>query len=241
MSDFMDLSRLEAARRIDKPSALEIEEKDLCVRFARTYTGAIDDVLREFMLLDQTLPIDIRPLRRTMAMAGVAFTIRSCREPIVDLDGEMKRRAQLLEVIPPNAVCVWDTNRDDTAAHWGGMMTASVKKRGVRGAIVDGGIRDTHQILGEDFPIFYRFHSPKGMLGRSRVVAHQVPVFIGQTMVKPGDIIVADIDGALVVPRDIACDVLRRTEKIIGLEDDIKLWVEQGQSPTEIVEKGGYF
>lgn len=52
---------------------------------------------------------------------------------------------------------------------------------------------------------------------------------------------VADIDGALVVPRRIACDVLRRTEQVIGVEIDIKGWVDAGDSPSEIVAKGGYF
>jgi 4-hydroxy-4-methyl-2-oxoglutarate aldolase len=146
-----------------------------------------------------------------------------------------------LESIPDNAICVWDTNHDNGAAHWGGMMTAAVKKRGVRGAIVDGGIRDTHQIVAEDFPIFYRFHSSSGMLGRSRIIAHQVPVFIGDTMVFPGDVVIADIDGAIIVPRAIACDVLRRTEEIIAFEHRIKTWVDDGDSPREIVKKGGYF
>lgn len=73
------------------------------------------------------------------------------------------------------------------------------------------------------------------------MVAHQIPIFIGDTTVFPGDIVVADIDGALVVPRRIACDVLRRTEQVIGVEIDIKGWVDAGDSPSEIVAKGGYF
>ncbi|KNZ30656.1 MAG: hypothetical protein AD742_21590 [Methylibium sp. NZG] len=237
----MDLSKLAASRSPDPALALDIDERELCDRYARTYTGAINDVLREFMLMNQTLPVTLRPLKPHMVLAGVAFTIRSTRDPSLDLDGEMQQRALLMEAIPANAVCVWDTNRDDGAAHWGGMMTAAVRKRGVRGAIVDGGIRDTHQIAAEDFPLFYRFHSSSGMLGRSRVVAHQVPVFIGETMVFPGDIVVADIDGAIVVPRRLACDVLRRTEQIVQFECDIKAWVDAGDSPTDIVGKGGYF
>lgn len=241
MTVSMDLNRLAASRSPDPELILEIPEQELCDRYARTYAGAINDVLREFMLMNQTLPTTLRPLSPATVMAGIAFTIRSTRDPGLDREGEMQQRAQLLEAIPANAVCVWDTNQDDGAAHWGGMMTAAAKKRGVRGAIVDGGIRDTHQIAAEDFPIFYRFHSSNGMLGRSRVVAHQVPVFIGGTIVYPGDIVVADIDGALVVPRRIACEVLRRTEQVIGFEHEIKTWVDAGHSPTDIVKKGGYF
>ena len=241
MATAMDLSKLAAERSPDPRLPLDIDERELCDRFARTYTGAINDVLREFKRMDQTLPITLHPLRTDMVMAGIAFTIRSARDPSLDLDGEMQQRAALLEAIPANAVCVWDTGHDNSAAHWGGMTTAAVKKRGVRGAIVDGGIRDTQQIAAENFPIFYRFHSSSGMLGRCKVVAHQVPVFIGQTQVYPGDVVVADVDGAIVVPRRLACDVLRRTEAIIGFERQIKTWVDEGNSPSEIVQKGGYF
>jgi 4-hydroxy-4-methyl-2-oxoglutarate aldolase len=241
MAEFMDLAQLAAARTPDPTSPLDIDAGELCDRYARTYTGAISDVLREFNLMDQTLPIALRPLRPEMVLAGFAFTILSSRDPSVDLDGEMKQRADLLEAIPAHAVCVWDTNHDDGAAHWGGMMTAAVKKRSVRGAIVDGGIRDTHQIAAENFPIFYRFHSSSGMLGRAKVVAHQVPISLGQTLVFPGDMVVADVDGAIVVPRRLACDVVRRTEAVMGFEDKIKSWVDAGNSPSEIVEKGGYF
>lgn len=237
----MDLSKLEAARSPAAGLRLDIDERELCDRFGRTCTGAINDVLREFNLMNQTLPTTLRPLRPDMAVAGIVFTVRSARDPGLDLDGEMKQRAELLEAIPDNTVCVWDTGHDDGAAHWGGMMTAAVKKRGVRGAVVDGGIRDTHQIAAENFPIFHRFHSSNGMLGRSRVIAHQVPVFIGETMVFPGDVVIADIDGAIVVPRRVACDVLRRTEDVISFEQKIRNWVDEGNSPSEIVNKGGYF
>ena len=241
MSDFMKLRELEAARKPDPALDLEIDEAEMCDRYARTYTGAINDVLREHLLMDQALPHDIRPLLPDRTIAGVAFTIRSATDPSVDLDGEMQQRAQLLESIPRNAICVWDTNREDVASHWGGMMTASVKKRGVRGAIVDGGIRDTAQILGEDFQVFYRYRSSNGLLGRSSIVAHQVPITLGGVHVFPGDVIVADIDGAIVVPRRIARTVLERTEAIMAFETDIKIWVDSGESPTSIVRKGGYF
>ena len=140
MAAFMDLSRLTASRTSDPVSPLEIPERALCDRFQRTYTGAINDVLREFNMMNQTLPIAIRPLRAGMVTTGIAFTIRSAREPAISLEAEMGERAKLLEAIPENAVCVWDTGQDDSCAHWGGMMTAAVKKRGVRGAIIDGGM-----------------------------------------------------------------------------------------------------
>jgi len=138
-------------------------------------------------------------------------------------------------------MCVWDTNRDDLAAHWGGMMTAATRRRGARGAIIDGGIRDTHQILEEAFPVFYRYRSSNGALGRVKIVAYEVPIQIGEVIVYPGDLILADMDGCLVVPRRVAVEVLLRAEAIVRHEDDIKGWIEGGASATAIVDKGGYF
>lgn len=71
------------------------------------------------------------------------------------------------------------------------------------------------------------------------MVAHQIPVFSGETMVSPGGIIVADIDAAPGVPRRVACDVLRRTAQVIRFVNIIKGWVDAGDSLSEIVKKGG--
>ena len=120
-------------------------------------------------------------------------------------------------------------------------MTATVVNKGVRGALVDGGIRDTAQILAKDFPVYYRYRSPNGSLGRCQITHYQLPVRIGDVFVCPGDIVLGDADGAVCVPRDIALQVLDRSEEIIGNEVRIFAWVEHGDSVAEITEKGGYF
>ena len=79
------------------------------------------------------------------------------------------------------------------------------------------------------------------MLGRFRMVDFQIPVKVGSVIVKPGDIVFGDIDGVLVVPHDIAYDVLLEAERIAFGEEDIKKQVESGSSPSEVVRNGGYF
>ena len=113
--------------------------------------------------------------------------------------------------------------------------------KGVRGALIDGGIRDTQQILDKDFPVFYRYRSPNGSLGRCLITHYQIPVKIGDVFVKPGDVVLGDADGVIAIPRDIAYDVLQRAEEIIDNEKKIFGWVAEGQSIEEITEKGGYF
>jgi regulator of RNase E activity RraA len=120
-------------------------------------------------------------------------------------------------------------------------MTATAKARGVRGAVIDGGIRDTGQILEQGFPIFYKYRTSNGSLGRCLITHYQVPIKVGNVTIKPGDVVFGDIDGVLVVPRDIAYDVLVRAEQIRRNEDGIFGWIREGQSIRQIVDKGGYF
>ena len=113
----------------------------------KLYTGAINDVLREFCLVDQALPPEIHPLRDEMKICGIAYTIRSSKDPLIS--GEMDTRAKMLDEMPRNCICVWDTGGETEAAHWGEIMTAASVVRGARGAVIDGGLRDTKQVLAQ--------------------------------------------------------------------------------------------
>ena len=239
MTELMQLAKLKALRDTVSTSEFPIPTAELCARYEALYTGAVNDVLREFLLMDQALPHTIVPLREEMKVAGIAFTIRSVKDPTVG--GEMETRARMLEAIHEDAICVWDTAGDEEAAHWGEMMTATARQRGARGAVVDGGLRDTCQVLAQRFPIWYRYRSSNGSLGRCKITAYQVPILIGKVIIRPGDVVFADIDGALVIPRDIACDVLVRAEEIRSAENSIRQWAEAGVSASEIVGRGGYF
>jgi 4-hydroxy-4-methyl-2-oxoglutarate aldolase len=213
---------------------------ELCRRYEALYTGAINDVLRAKGLLKQTFPPAIMPLRESMCVAGVAFTIKGMKHSKVE-DGEMERRAQMLEAIEPYSVCVWDTNGDDESAQWGEVMTKAALRAGCRGAVIDGGVRDTHKVLAQAFPVFCRYRTSNGMLGRFRMIDYQVPIRIGGLNVLPGDIVFGDIDGALVIPRHLACDVLLLAESINEDERQYKDWIDGGMSATEVVSRGGYF
>jgi len=143
--------------------------------------------------------------------------------------------------IKEDAFVVWDTTNDTQATLWGGVMTATAKGKKVKAACIDGGIRDTHQILEADFPVFYKYRISNGSLGRCLITHYQVTLSIGGVTIKPGDIILGDIDGVLVVPREIAYDVLLRAEEIKENEKVIFGWVKEGQSIQDITKKGGYF
>ena len=235
----MKLDKLIEMREGISKKKFPVSENELLERFEKLYTGAINDVLREFCLMEQALPNHIIPLREYRTVAGIAFTVKSA--PSTKVQGEMEFRTQMLDEMHKNAFVIWDTSRDEKATLWGGVMTATAKRKKVKAACVDGGIRDTHQILDADFPVFYKYRISNGSLGRCLISHYQIPIEIGGVVIKPGDVVLGDVDGVLVIPRAIAYNVLVRAEEIKENEKKIFGWVEEGQSVKDITDKGGYF
>lgn len=235
----MNLEALIREREVIEVPPLPIPEEELLARYEKLYTGAVSDVLREHCLMDQALPGHLQPLRPERTVAGIAFTVKSA--PSTRVSGELTFRTAMLDGIQPNSFVVWDTTGDTEGTLWGGVMTATMVGKGVRGAAIDGGIRDTAQILQKDFPVYYKYRSPNGSLGRCLISHYQVPIRLGSTWVRPGDVILGDMDGVMAVPRHLALAVLERAEQILSNEREIFRWVADGDSMEEITRKGGYF
>jgi 4-hydroxy-4-methyl-2-oxoglutarate aldolase len=235
----MKLEDLEADREVDPHAPLPLPEKEICDRYEKIFTAAVNDALRERKLLHQTLPNGLMPLRDHMKAAGFAFTIKGAKN--LTLKNEMAERAKMLDDIAENSFVVWDTSLDRDSAHWGECMTMAAQRKHCRGAAVDGGVRDTDRVLELGFPLWIRYRSSNGMLGRFRISGWQTPILMGDVIVNPGDLIFADLDGTLCVPRDLCVPVLERAEEIAHGESDLKKWILEGMSAQEIVKRGGYF
>jgi regulator of RNase E activity RraA len=235
----MNLEKIIAERETISTCVFPIPNQELLSRFEQLYTGAVNDVLREFCLLNQALPNRIIPLREYRTVAGFAFTVKSA--PNAKITGEMEFRSQMLDEMHADSFIMWDTSKDEHATLWGGVMTATAKGKKVKAACIDGGIRDTFQILEADFPVFYKYRLSNGSLGRCLITHFQIVLQIDNVTIKPGDIILGDIDGVLVVPRDIAYEVLIRAEEIKENEKKIFSWVNAGESIQTIADRGGYF
>lgn len=104
-------------------------------------------------------------------------------------------------------------------AVWGGLMTAGAVANRHAGAVLDGGVRDLTEIRRDyGFPVYARSVSPGTTLGRYKTVASQVPVQVGGVVVHPGDLIVGDVDGVVVVPQAHAAEVLKMAQEIDARE-----------------------
>jgi regulator of RNase E activity RraA len=233
----MNLEAFKASREVRPLEPFAISDRELCERYEALFTAAVNDVLRERGLVHQTLPHNILPLRDSMKVAGPAFTIKGAKSLLIK--DEMKERATMLESIPAHAVVAWDTSGDDESAQWGEVMTMAAVKRGCRGAIIDGGVRDTDRVLPQNFPVFVKYRTSNGMLGRFRISGWQQPVKIGVVEIFPGDIIFGDIDGVCVIPRKAEREVFEKAlEKARG-EKLVAKAIREGMSAVEAFRKFG--
>jgi regulator of RNase E activity RraA len=211
-------------------------------RFAKLPTAAVTDVMDEMGLQRQTLPSAIQPLAPDMRAAGYAFTARgrARRGSPRERDVTLRRFLEMLTAVPSDSVLVLATN-DSGAAHFGELSAAWLRARRVRGAVIDGATRDSQAISRLRFPTFVRYRTPQDSVPRWRVSDWGAPVIIGGVRVTLGDVIVADLDGVVVVPRRVAHEVLVRGERLVGTEDRVRAALRRGMPPLDAYKKFGSF
>ena len=211
-------------------------------RLARVPTAAVTDVLDDMGLQRQTLPAAIQPLVPDMRLAGYAFTARgrAHRGSPRERDQTLRRFLTMLGAVPADSVLVLATN-DNVAAHFGELSAEWFRTRRVRGAVVDGGTRDAATLARIRFPTFVRYRSPQDSVPRWRVSDWGQPLVIGGVRIALGDVIVADLDGVVVVPRRVAHEVVARCEKLVTAESAVRKAVKRGMTPLAAYEKLGTF
>src|SRR3989449_7404229 len=211
-------------------------------RFARIYTAAITDVMDEMSLQRQTLPATTQPLAADMLTAGYAFTARgrSRKNGPRERDATLRQFLGMLGAVPADSVLVLAAN-DNVAAHFGELSAEWLRSRRVRGAVIDGATRDVAYISRIRFPTFVRYRAPQDSVPRWRVSDWGQPLTIGGVGIALGDVIVADLDGVVVVPRRVAHEVVTRCEKLVGTENAVRNAVKRGMTPLAAYEKFGSF
>ncbi|MCM0045206.1 MAG: RraA family protein [Burkholderiaceae bacterium] len=159
----------------------------------------------------------IKPRINDKRICGPAATVL---ETATDETLPPQHLLDLIDEAPAGSVIVVSIEGGEpNVAIWGGLMTAGAVANGHAGAVLDGGVRDLTEIRRDyDFPIYAHGTSPATTVGRYRTVASQVPVCVGGVMVHPGDIIVGDVDGVVVVPKDSAEAVLAMARDIDARE-----------------------
>jgi regulator of RNase E activity RraA len=179
---------------------------------------------------------DVRPLDPKKAtMVGEAFTLRymPAREDLNPITvfadrGHPQRKA--VEECPPGAVFVIDSRKDARAASAGGILVTRLMKRGVAGVVTDGGFRDSAEIAALDFPSFHHRPAAPTNLTLHQAIDINVPIGCGDAPVFPGDVIVGDADGVVVIPAHLADEIATEAVEMTAFEDFVTAMVQEGRS-----------
>jgi regulator of RNase E activity RraA len=215
---------------------------ELCERFRRLYLSAVCDAVFHLGMEEKVLPSYLRPLLPEQRIVGEAFTVEGHDIPRVSWEEGIERMRSYLEMferLTPDSILV-STTPAGTAGHFGELTANAARAHGCVGTILDGNLRDIEGLRAIGYQVFYRDLSPLNGIGRWEMLASQQPVHIGGVVVNPGDIVFAEFDGVLVVPRADAAAVLARAEEIAGGEGRVRGEVQEGGSPWSSFERHGY-
>ena len=212
-------------------------------RYLKVDTATVADVLDVIGLPNQGLAPGLAPYPPSAGkMAGRAYTIRG-KMTRYGGTGD-PRKMQAVDGVGPGEVTVW-SGEGRGVCFFGELIALGMKRRGCAGALVDGGIRDIEWIARQRFPVYARYRTPVQSIGRWRVTAWQVPVDMpGATAkrvrVHPGDFVLADVDGVIVIPARVAEDVLLEAERLTRKEVHIRRDLDRGATLKDVLKRYGH-
>ena len=210
----------------------KLSEEQILAILESAYSGAVYDAMRELGLDDGILPNDIQPVDPNIPLVGKVWTCSGGIVEGISQDDSLLSWTGMLSAAPSGSVVVCQPN-DSTIAHMGELSAETLKFRGVKGYIVDGGNRDTDFILKLGFPVFCRYLTPSDIVERWMVQTMGEPITIGNVDIKTGDYIVADRDGAVVIPASAASNVANRVDEVMNTENELRNMILGGMDPQE--------
>jgi len=205
-------------------------------------TTTVSDVLEQVGLRDQALSTTLLPLDRAQAkLAGFAYTVRGQMMPYEGPGDPDKMTA--IDGMHPGVVSVWAGDAEGMAC-FGELLALAMKVRGCLGAVVSGGVRDADRIARHGMPVYAKYRSPVQSIGRWKVTACEVPVIMpGATArrveVRPGDFLLGDGDGVVVIPAAHIGFVLDEAEKITTRETRIRNEIRDGATLDVVLGRYG--
>ena len=131
--------------------------------------------------------------------------------------------------------------QDDVRALFGGLSAEALAIKGVRGYVVDGGCRDVQAIVDQRFPVFARFATPIDIVGAWRAEAFDEPIAVGNVPVLPGDHVLADRDGIVLIAAQHVAEVVEAAEKKMSAEGDMARAIRAGEDPQQAHLRYGVF
>ena len=204
------------------------------------YVPAVCDVLDSLGCRDRAIHQRLRPLDPDhCVIVGRARTFRWMDADYIDEKDPYGMEITVMDSLKAGDVAVHSTDPAGTNAPWGELMSTVARRNGATGCICDSNIRDCRKIMALQFPVFYAGIRPLDSMGRGRVMAYDVPVRCGDVLVRPGELVFADFDGVVVVPRALEDEVLAKAFEKVTKENDSRRDLFKGDSLRSVFDRYG--
>lgn len=210
------------------------------IREHRIPTAVLSDTLDSVGLRDQAMRAHMRPIDLSLDMVGRART--ALYMPVYHVEPALnpyELQIKLLDSLQPDEVVVLACGDSGRIAPWGELLTTACIARKASGCVTDGLVRDVRQIAEARFPVFHGGIGPLDSKGRGLVMQIEVPVMCAGVLIRPGDLVVGDADGVVVIPREVEKKVVSLAiEKVAG-ESDTRDALSKGESLASVFQRFG--
>ena len=252
MESALPVSRVKpSSKERDKVCMKKNDEELFALIKEKLYTPVVGDILDQMGYCHQFLPAYIKPLEslvpsdayidRTEEDHRLKLVGYACTVLENDVFGPPKKPfgllTEALDQLRPNEIFV--ATGAHNSALWGELLTACGKARGAVGAVLDGYTRDTPKVIEQNFPVFCSGTWAQDSSVRTYVFKWRCPIEIGQVTIHNGDIVFGDIDGVLIIPKDIAPEVIEKALVKASTEKTMRKAIEDGMMVTDAFAKFG--
>ena len=200
----------------------------------RVRSAMISDSLDVVGVRNNAMDIRVRALRPNMRAVGLAATVQFVPDSQYDLKDPYGDGIDFLDTLQVGEIAVLATGGDCLSAFWGELFSAAAKGRGATGVVADGPLRDTQQVVELDFPAFGQGSRTYDYKGRMRIEAIRIPVICGGVQVSPGDGVIADSDGIVIVPAEHLAKVSELANARAATEKTVLQDLLSGKSVREV-------
>ena len=200
----------------------------------RVRSAMVSDSLDVLGVRNNAMSVSVSALRPHMRAVGLAATVQFVPDSQYDLKDPYGDGIDFLDTLQVGEIAVLATGGDCLSAFWGELFSAAAKGRGATGVVADGPLRDTQQVVDLDFPAFGQGSRTYDYKGRMRIEAIRIPVICGGVQVNPGDGVIADSDGIVVVPAEHLAKVSELANARAATEKTVLQDLLSGKSVREV-------
>ena len=196
----------------------------LTERLSKCYASAVHDVLREKGFGNCVLPPGIQALKRGQKLFGEIYTVSRHESLLL--------WSQVLSKVPNKKVIVCQPNTHSVAL-MGELSARALMVKETKGYLMDGHCRDVEEIIEAKFPVFCRLSTAADIVERWKYDTLGMPITIGSVTICSGDFIIADMDGAVIIPKEVAEEVITKTEEVMFTESEMRKAILSGMDPEQ--------